>query len=36
MPYCTENGIDEQEIIRMMTENPANFYDIDTVTKVIE
>lgn len=30
IPYCSSNGIDQQEIIRMMTENPAKFYDIDT------
>lgn len=30
IPYCSANGIDKQEIIRIMTENPANFYDIDT------
>jgi phosphotriesterase-related protein len=29
IPYCTENGIDKQEIMRIMTENPANFYDMD-------
>jgi predicted metal-dependent phosphotriesterase family hydrolase len=28
IPYCMEQGIDKQEIIHMMTENPANFYDI--------
>lgn len=27
MPYCAENGLDEEEIIRIMTENPAKFYD---------
>ncbi|HEX3021052.1 MAG TPA: hypothetical protein VHP81_01490 [Lachnospiraceae bacterium] len=31
IPYCSANGIDKQEMIRIMTENPANFYDIDTV-----
>jgi len=30
IPYCSVNGINKQEIIRMMTENPANFYDVDT------
>ena len=29
IPYCSENGIEKQEIIRIMTENPANFYDLD-------
>lgn len=29
IPYCAANGIEKQEIIRMMTENPANFYDVD-------
>jgi len=29
IPYCSANGISRQEIIRMMTENPANFYDVD-------
>lgn len=28
IPYCSANGIEKQEIIRMMTENPANFYDV--------
>lgn len=36
IPYCTAKGIDKQEIIRMMTENPANFYDIAIIPKVIE
>ena len=31
IPYCSVNGLDEQEIIRMMTENPANFYDVHTM-----
>lgn len=31
IPCCAANGIDKQEIIRIMTENPANFYDVDTV-----
>jgi predicted metal-dependent phosphotriesterase family hydrolase len=31
IPYCSANGIAKQEIIRMMTENPANFYDVDTI-----
>lgn len=31
IPYCSANGIDKQEIIRMMTENPANFYDVETI-----
>ncbi len=31
IPYCLENGIDKQEIIRIMTENPENFYDVDTI-----
>lgn len=31
LPYCSERGIDSKEILRMMTENPANFYDVDTV-----
>lgn len=30
IPYCEEKGIERQEIIRMMTENPANFYDVGT------
>jgi phosphotriesterase-related protein len=29
--YCSVNGIDKLEIIRLMTENPSNFYDMDTV-----
>lgn len=29
MPYCAKNGIEAQEILRMMTENPAAFYDIE-------
>lgn len=29
IPYCEERGIKRQEIIRMMTENPAHFYDVD-------
>lgn len=29
IPYCTANGMSRKEIIRMMTENPANFYDVD-------
>ncbi len=28
MPYCSENGLDVQSILRMMTENPATFYDL--------
>lgn len=28
IPYCAEHGIDKQVIIGMMTENPANFYDV--------
>ena len=31
IPYCSVNGIDKQKIIRIMTENPANFYDVDTL-----
>jgi phosphotriesterase-related protein len=31
IPYCSANGISRQEIIRIMTENPANFYDIDKI-----
>ena len=30
IPYCSANGIEKQEIIRIMTDNPSNFYDIDT------
>lgn len=30
MPYCAENGLDVEEIIRIMTENPAKFYDIES------
>lgn len=30
MPYCAENGLEKQEIVRIMTENPAKFYDIAT------
>lgn len=30
IPYCEENGIERQEIIRMMTENPGEFYDVGT------
>lgn len=33
IPYCREKGINKQEIIRIMTENPAKFYDVDTVNK---
>ncbi|MNC10071.1 hypothetical protein D3C75_577070 [compost metagenome] len=28
IPYCEGNGIERREIIRMMTENPGNFYDV--------
>lgn len=31
IPYCSANGIDKQEILRLMTENPANFYDVETI-----
>ncbi len=31
IPYCSANGIDQKEIIRIMTENPANSYDVDTI-----
>lgn len=31
MPYCAANGIDQQIVIKMMTENPANFYDNETM-----
>ncbi|MBE5992146.1 MAG: hypothetical protein E7247_07115 [Paenibacillaceae bacterium] len=31
IPYCTANGMSRQELIRMMTENPANFYDVDKI-----
>ncbi len=30
IPYCAENGLDKQEIIRIMCENPAKFYDIES------
>lgn len=30
IPFCSEHGVKKQEIIRIMTENPANFYDIET------
>lgn len=29
IPYCGEHGLDKQEIIGMMTDNPANFYDVN-------
>jgi predicted metal-dependent phosphotriesterase family hydrolase len=29
MPYCAANGIDQQKITHMMTENLSNFYDIE-------
>jgi phosphotriesterase-related protein len=29
IPYCIANGTNRQELIRIMTENPANFYDVD-------
>lgn len=28
IPYCSTMGIDREKIINLMTENPANFYDI--------
>lgn len=31
IPYCSAHGIERQEIIRMMTENPACFYDVDAM-----
>ncbi|MDF2888678.1 MAG: phosphotriesterase [Lacrimispora sp.] len=31
IPYCVANGMNRQEIIRIMTENPANFYDVDAI-----
>ncbi|RKD30273.1 phosphotriesterase family protein [Lacrimispora algidixylanolytica] len=31
IPYCYEHGIKKEEITRIMTENPANFYDMDAV-----
>ncbi|MNC82965.1 hypothetical protein D3C75_1367100 [compost metagenome] len=31
IPYCEAKGIERQEIIRMMTENPADFYDVEEV-----
>lgn len=32
IPYCAANGIEKQEIICIMTENPANFYDVDRMS----
>jgi len=29
IPYCFEHGIDRHKIMHIMTENPANFYDVD-------
>lgn len=29
IPYCCANGMNRGELIRIMTENPANFYDVD-------
>lgn len=29
IPYCSAHGMEKQGIIRMMTENPANFYDVE-------
>ncbi|MDW2800776.1 hypothetical protein RZO55_24705 [Clostridium boliviensis] len=31
IPCCIANGTNRQEIIRIMTENPANFYDVDAI-----
>lgn len=31
IPYCFEHGINKEDITRIMTENPANFYDMDEV-----
>lgn len=31
IPYSSANNIDKQEIIHIMTENPANFYDVDFI-----
>lgn len=31
MPYCAAGGIEQAEILRLMTENPANFYDVESV-----
>lgn len=31
IPYCYEHGIQKEKITRIMTENPANFYDMDVV-----
>jgi len=31
IPYCSDNGLSRQEIIRMMTDNPANFYEVAEV-----
>lgn len=31
MPYCAANGINPRDIMHMMTENPANFYDNETI-----
>ncbi len=28
IPYCEERGMERPEIIRMMTENPANSYGV--------
>jgi phosphotriesterase-related protein len=30
IPYCAANGIEKQEVLRLMTDNPANFYDVET------
>jgi phosphotriesterase-related protein len=35
IPYCSANGIEKQYIIRIMTENPAKFYDIYTTNPSI-
>lgn len=29
IPYCSANGMDKEDIFRIMTENPANFYDVE-------
>lgn len=31
IPYCSANGIEKQEVLRLMTENPANFYDVEVI-----
>lgn len=33
VPHCAVNGVDEQTVLCMMTENPAHFYDIETVIR---